>query len=564
MQEVYHQNLSLICLTSLTNLLELEREIQKRINFLENIQQGSVQPEQRYDTFQWMKGPAEHGKMSAQAIQKAFYYVDIMLSQLTCHPESLPLIGISSLILAAKVDEKQRSSMNLIDIIHRELPTMDYFKDISNCRQKISKCEVGILNFCQWRAHIPTPIEFIQLLLGYVNASQNFSQILQECEEYTEELICIYEMANYKSSTLGFVSLQRICQRLGFVEFMDGIVEIVNREDLNFDLVDIRECSLLLKQFESGQKISNSPIPTQESVQQNQEELNTRANSVTSQKDTYQAIESSPDIVQNRYRNSIGSISTQSSNSLSFLQSPFLLKEDCSQQFTSQNSRGGDYTGSTQMNTGHKEQRYQSRTETGAYDLNSYSMYGNASNQSESGGQQQLDFVNSQSLVYQNCPIAQCSYDDEAFVMCDESIRAINFDTKIFNDKMEYDSESDSFTKPDVFTINKLKKRESQRELINHGLISNQTGFQLKTKPIKKRKSTLQVNLIKKQAQALQSQNESIQIKPQSSQPQILSPQAQPQDLPQNLKLQQNQPQAPQNTFTSLQSLNRKRSGFSQ
>ena len=37
-------------------------------------------------------------------------------------------------------------------------------------------------------------------------------------------------------------------------------------------------------------------------------------------------------------------------------------------------SRRGDYTGSTQMSTGHKEQRYQSRTEARAYDFDNYSI----------------------------------------------------------------------------------------------------------------------------------------------------------------------------------------------
>jgi hypothetical protein len=41
---------------------------------------------------------------------------------------------------------------------------------------------------------------------------------------------------------------------------MDGIIENLLSQELDFNFVEIHECSLLLKQIESGQKNSNSPI----------------------------------------------------------------------------------------------------------------------------------------------------------------------------------------------------------------------------------------------------------------------------------------------------------------
>lgn len=41
---------------------------------------------------------------------------------------------------------------------------------------------------------------------------------------------------------------------------MDGIIEQIMREELDFDFNEVKQCSQILKLIESGQKNSNSPI----------------------------------------------------------------------------------------------------------------------------------------------------------------------------------------------------------------------------------------------------------------------------------------------------------------
>lgn len=102
---------------------------------------------------------------------------------------------------------------------------------------------------------------------------------------------------------------------MGFGPFMDGIIEVIMNEELDFDFNEVSDCSQILKLIESGQKNSNSPIPTPIS-----EEDMFESETVTSPtKDTQYKYESSPDTTFIKYRSSTTSISTQCSNNLSFL-----------------------------------------------------------------------------------------------------------------------------------------------------------------------------------------------------------------------------------------------------
>ncbi|CDW90961.1 UNKNOWN [Stylonychia lemnae] len=286
----------------------------------EIIQQGTIQPHQRYQTFHWMHGIAIKEGLSEEALQKSFCYMDVALSTLKFHPDNLSLIGISSLILAAKVDQKQIESHYFIQKVFKEIEQMEYFQNIQNPKSKIIKCEKGILNFCQWQALVVTPIEITKFLLFLTNASQDFTAILDETVEYILTMKMIYEMAGYRQSSVALASLTRVLENKQYLSFLEGVLELILEYNLNFNLDEVAECKTHFQGYESDQKISNSPIPNLSLIQ---EEDPNQVNNYQN----YQINQSPDNQMQNKF--SAGLLSTQSSNSLEFLQlSPFIMEED--------------------------------------------------------------------------------------------------------------------------------------------------------------------------------------------------------------------------------------------
>lgn len=138
---------------------------------------------------------------------------------------------------------------------------MKYFKSIQNPKAKIIKCEKAILNFCQWQALVATPIEITKLLLFLTNASQNFSSIISETIEYIITMKMIYEMSSFRPSSIALASLTRVLENNRYFSFLEGLLELILTYDLNFDLNEVADCKQSFQDYETDQKISNSPIP---------------------------------------------------------------------------------------------------------------------------------------------------------------------------------------------------------------------------------------------------------------------------------------------------------------
>ena len=80
----------------------------------------------------------------------------------------------------------------------------------------IIMCENGVLEFLQYRTLVPTPSEFLKLLLFISNPLHDFSNIIKQTNEYIFKTLLIYEASGFKPSTISIVSLMAVCDELGF------------------------------------------------------------------------------------------------------------------------------------------------------------------------------------------------------------------------------------------------------------------------------------------------------------------------------------------------------------
>lgn len=139
-------------------------------HFLASTQrQSDITSKSRENLFLWMLDVSTKSKFNIETLQRAFSFVDIMLSAFATSTDALYLIGISALVLSSKLEESQIHSQGFLYQILREAQEDAFFSESGISSEKIVKCESAILYYCNWRPLVPTCIEILKLLLNITN-----------------------------------------------------------------------------------------------------------------------------------------------------------------------------------------------------------------------------------------------------------------------------------------------------------------------------------------------------------------------------------------------------------
>lgn len=93
-----------------------------------------------------------------------------------------------------------------------------------------------ILEFLQYRTLTSTSSEILKLLLFISNPLHDFTKIISQTNEYIFNALLRYELANFNTATIAIGSLLVLCEDLDFINFQNGILELIQQEDLPFDM----------------------------------------------------------------------------------------------------------------------------------------------------------------------------------------------------------------------------------------------------------------------------------------------------------------------------------------
>ncbi|CDW87119.1 UNKNOWN [Stylonychia lemnae] len=231
-------------------------------------------------------------QLRVETLQRAFTYVDITLSSIQTPSDALYLIGISSLLIAAKLDESRNLSQQMeLEIMNNfaMFLKMDPMNTISS--GEIIKCESVILQFCCWRPLVPCATEILKLILFVCNSSQDFTDIIEKTNELIFSALLSYEMCCFRYSSIALSSLMLVLEQYDFQQFQDGMMSLIEEHKIPFDIAQVEQCKeaiihLLTSEEASQQQGEIMPQPlnvTEIPLEQYQLDQNSLANQQLSQ-----------------------------------------------------------------------------------------------------------------------------------------------------------------------------------------------------------------------------------------------------------------------------------------
>ena len=103
----------------------------------------------------------------------------------------------------------------------------------------IIKCENAIFRQLQYNCLIPTSSEILKLILYVSNPGHDFTDIIQMSNELIFGTLLQNELSSYKYSSIALASLFCVLENLGYINFKNGIIDLIHELALPFDLVDI-------------------------------------------------------------------------------------------------------------------------------------------------------------------------------------------------------------------------------------------------------------------------------------------------------------------------------------
>lgn len=113
----------------------------------------------------------------------------------------------------------------------------------------IITCENAILEFLSWKAIVPTCSDFLNQLLFLANPYQDFTEIIQRSKELIFKALLCYDICIFKSSSVAISCLLCICDELGFQNFACALIELIETEELPFDMEQVLQCKDFLLQL---------------------------------------------------------------------------------------------------------------------------------------------------------------------------------------------------------------------------------------------------------------------------------------------------------------------------
>ena len=110
----------------------------------------------------------------------------------------------------------------------------------------IIKCENVILEFLQWRALVPTCSEYLKHILFLANPYQDFTEMVLKANHHIFKALFCYDLCIFNFSSIAISSLLCVCDELGYENFSNGLIELINAENLPFKMREVLECKALI------------------------------------------------------------------------------------------------------------------------------------------------------------------------------------------------------------------------------------------------------------------------------------------------------------------------------
>ena len=86
-----------------------------------------------------------------------------------------------------------------------------------------------LLQYLNWRPMIPTPIDFVKLLLFFSNITQDFTDIIiKSADECFTALSLIETAIVFSPSTIALAALMIVLEELEFIVFQNEIASLIS------------------------------------------------------------------------------------------------------------------------------------------------------------------------------------------------------------------------------------------------------------------------------------------------------------------------------------------------
>jgi hypothetical protein len=86
-----------------------------------------------------------------------------------------------------------------------------------------------LLQYLNWRPMIPTPIDFVKLLLFFSNITQDFTDIIiKSASECFTALSLIETAITFSPSTIALAALMIVLEELEFIVFQNEIASLIS------------------------------------------------------------------------------------------------------------------------------------------------------------------------------------------------------------------------------------------------------------------------------------------------------------------------------------------------
>lgn len=105
--------------------------------------------------------------------------------------------------------------------------------------ENIVKCENAMMQILSWNAIVPTCSEILKVLLSISNATYDFTDIIQKTNKYIFRSLMEYNFTCLKYSSIAMGSLLIALDILGYQNFKEGIISIIELNKISFDLGEI-------------------------------------------------------------------------------------------------------------------------------------------------------------------------------------------------------------------------------------------------------------------------------------------------------------------------------------
>lgn len=90
---------------------------------------------------------------------------------------------------------------------------------------------------------IPTPIDFVKLLLFFSNITQDFTDIiLKSSDECLTALSLIDAAIAFSPSTIALAALMIVLEELGYIVFINDLVSMIVQYGFGFDFEATNNC----------------------------------------------------------------------------------------------------------------------------------------------------------------------------------------------------------------------------------------------------------------------------------------------------------------------------------